>query len=152
MPQTKHLLKGYCKLEMAFTLRTFTLDDYEQIVELWQKTNLHVGPSETREGLLHKLEHYPELFIVAVEDDRIVGSVVGGYDGRRGWANKVAVDPVMQGSGLGRQLMNELEDRLRAIGCQKLNLMVARSNAHVQHFYERLGFEESNVIFMEKWL
>ena len=110
------------------------------------------GPSETREGLLHKLEHYPELFIVAVEDDRIVGSVVGGYDGRRGWANKVAVDPVMQGSGLGRQLMNELEDRLRAIGCQKLNLMVARSNAHVQHFYERLGFEESNVIFMEKWL
>lgn len=137
----------------TFILRAFSLrDDYEQVIDLWLRTGLKVGPTDSREGIAQKLQRDADLFLVADDGERVVGAVMGAYDGRRGWANHVAVDPACQGMGVGAALMGELENRLRARGCAKVNLMVARANARVQGFYERLGFDTDDVIFMQKWL
>ncbi len=133
-------------------LRVFTMHDYEQIIDLWLRTGITIGPADSREGILHTLQRNPDLFLIADSGGRVVGTVIGTYDGRCGWANHVAVDPQWQGLGLGRALMRELENRLRARGCVKINLTVTRANAQVQGFYERLGFDPRDSILMQKYL
>jgi ribosomal protein S18 acetylase RimI-like enzyme len=133
-------------------LDLFCMTDYEQVIALWHRAGLKVGPSDSPDGIAQKLERDADLFLVARDGECIVGAVMGCYDGRRGWAYHLAVDPDYQGQGVGATLMQELEKRLRARGCIKVNLLVARSNASVQRFYQRLGFESDDVIFMQKWL
>jgi ribosomal protein S18 acetylase RimI-like enzyme len=137
---------------VIYQLRTFSMTDYEEVLALWHKTGLRVGPTDSREGITKKIAREGDLFVVAEIDKQVIGAVMGCYDGRRGWANHVAVDPAYQGRGIGTALLTELEKRLRAYGCAKLNLMIARHNASVQVFYEKLGFDTDDVIFMQKWL
>ncbi len=128
------------------------MDDYEQVVALWQAAGLKIGRSESREGLRKKLERDADLFLVAQQDDRIVGTVLGSYDGRRGWINRLAVAPDHRGQGLGSLLVAQVEEGLKARGCGKVNLFIEPTNAQVQGFYERLGYTADELIFMEKWL
>ncbi len=139
---------------MGFHIRTFTMDDYDQVVALWHETGLRVGPSDSRAGITQKLERDPDLFLVAQQEqsERIIGAVMGSYDGRRGWVNHLAVDENHQGQRVGAALMQELETRFLACGCVKVNLLVQQANSRVLGFYQRLGFECDDVIFMQKWL
>jgi ribosomal protein S18 acetylase RimI-like enzyme len=161
MSTTELLSRGICEPAVSETvfppsrtcrLRVFTMRDYEQVIDLWLRTGIAVGPSDSREGIRRTLQLNPDLFLVAENEKRVVGTVIGTHDGRCGWANHVAVDPQCQGAGVGFALMRELEKRLRALGCNRMNLTVKRSNAQVQGFYERLGFYERDVIFMQKCL
>jgi ribosomal protein S18 acetylase RimI-like enzyme len=77
---------------------------------------------------------------------------MGCYDGRRGWINHLAVAAAWRGDGIGRRLVAEVERRLRAKGCAKMNLLIEPANVAVQGFYERLGYARDDLIFMEKWL
>jgi ribosomal protein S18 acetylase RimI-like enzyme len=136
----------------SWRLRTFTMRDYGQVIDLWLRTGIAVGPTDSREGILHTLQRNPDLFLVADSDGCVVGTVIGTYDGRCGWANHVAVDPQWQGMGMGGALMHALENLLRARGCARVNLTVKCANAQVQGFYEQLGFNSRDVIFMQKCL
>lgn len=133
-------------------IRGFFMDDYEAVVALWQAAGLYLSRSDSREGVQAKLQRDPDLFLVAEEGEIVVGAVMGCYDGRRGWVNHLAVRPSHQGAGVGTLLMAELERRLRAKGCEKLNLLIEQSNAGVQGFYQALGYRRDELIFMEKWL
>jgi ribosomal protein S18 acetylase RimI-like enzyme len=136
----------------ACRLRIFTMRDYEQVIDLWLRTGIALGPTDSREGILHTIQRNPDLFLVADNGERVIGTVIGTYEGRCGWAYHVAVDPQWQGAGVGVTLMRELENRLRARGCVKISLTVARTNAQVQGFYEQLGFNSRDVIVMQKCL
>ena len=81
-----------------------------------------------------------ELFLVGEFQGDVVGTVIAGFDGYRGWVYHLAVDPRCRRRGFGRELMREAEARLRALGCPKLNLQVRSSNTEVIEFYERLGY------------
>jgi ribosomal protein S18 acetylase RimI-like enzyme len=94
----------------------------------------------------------PDLFLVAVEDDSVIGTVMGGYDGHRGWIYSMAVDESQRHRGVGSVLMDEIEKALRALGCLKLNLQVVPLNSGVVQFYERLGFSVEDRICMGKRL
>ena len=94
----------------------------------------------------------PDLFLVAVDDDRVIGTVMGGYDGHRGWIYSMAVDERERHRGVGSVLMDEIEKSLRALGCLKVNLQVVPSNSGVINFYERLGFSVEDRISMGKRL
>ena len=94
----------------------------------------------------------PDLFLVAVDDDRVIGTVMGGYDGHRGWIYSMAVDERERHRGVGSVLMDEIEEALRALGCLKVNLQVVPSNSGVVNFYERLGFSVEDRISMGKRL
>lgn len=138
---------------VAFQLRTFSMGEYEQVVDLWLRAGINVGPSDSREGISQRLQRDEDLFLVALDkNEHVIGAVLGGFDGRRGWVNHLAVEPQLQRSGVGRALLETIEERLRARGCLKVNLLVAGNNTRVLGFYEKQGFQRDDVVFMEKWL
>ena len=138
---------------VPFQLRTFMMDDYEQVIELWLRAGIKVGPSDSRAGISQRLQRDEDLFLVALDEcGSVIGAVLGGFDGRRGWVNHLAVEPVHQRRGVGKALVALIEERLRSRGCLKVNLLVAGDNRRVLGFYDKLGFQSGDVVFMEKWL
>jgi ribosomal protein S18 acetylase RimI-like enzyme len=115
-------------------------------VALWRACDLLRPQNDPKKDIARKLKVNPEWFLVAECAGRIVGTVMAGYEGHRGWINYLAVEPWRQREGLGRRLMAEAERRLRAAGCPKINLMVRTNNAGVIAFYERIGFTQDNVV------
>jgi ribosomal protein S18 acetylase RimI-like enzyme len=101
-------------------LREFTLEDYDAVLALWQNAGdgLGIGRSDTRAEIAKKLQRDPDLFLVAEDDGTIIGTVIGGYDGRRGLIYHLAVARAYRERGIGTLLMNEVERRLRAKGCR----------------------------------
>ena len=90
--------------------------------------------------------------MVGVNGGQIVATVMGGYEGHRGWLSYLAVAPDHQRGKLGRQMVAEAVMRLRALGCPKINIQVRKSNAGVMGFYRKLGFTEDDVACMGKRL
>jgi len=99
-----------------------------------------------------KLAVQPELFLVAVDGEAVVGTVMGGYDGHRGWVYALAVTPSHRRRGIASALLRALEERLAAAGCGKVNLQVRASNAAVVRFYESLGYAVEERVSMGKRL
>jgi ribosomal protein S18 acetylase RimI-like enzyme len=108
-------------------IREFCMADYTSVLALWQDAGLELNPSDSFEGLQKKLERDPDLFLVVEEDGQILGALLAGYDGRRGWLYHMAIHPFGQGQGWGKRMLEELEARLKAKGCQKLNLLIEPS-------------------------
>ncbi|MBV9230012.1 MAG: GNAT family acetyltransferase [Chloroflexi bacterium] len=133
-------------------LRSFQMEDYEAVAALWREAGLHLSKSDSRAGIARKLERDADVFLVAEDEGTIVGAVMGTYDGRRAWVNHLAVAAACRGHGLGKRLIEEMERRLRAKGCDKVNLLIEPDNAGVQEFYQQLGYEQRQLIFMQKWL
>ena len=126
-------------------IRVFSEQDRDAVIALWQRCGLTVGWNDPEKDIARKLQVQPELFLVGICDQLLVGSAMGGYDGHRGWLYYLAVDPDFRGRGCGRQLVDAVAGRLEAIGCPKINIMVRRSNEPVLDFYLRQGFLEDEV-------
>jgi ribosomal protein S18 acetylase RimI-like enzyme len=126
-------------------IRVFSEQDQDAVLALWRRCGLTVGWNDPAKDITRKLQVQPELFLVGLFDQVLVGSVMGGYDGHRGWLYYLAVDPDYRGRGWGRQLVSAVAARLEAIGCPKLNIMVRRSNEPVIDFYLKEGFLEDEV-------
>lgn len=93
------------------------------------------------------------LTLVAEDEAGVLaGSVMGSFDGRRGWINRLAVSPEHRGQGIATGLLAEVECRLAAKGCPKVNLLVEPHNAEVVSLYVKLGYRSDELIFMEKFL
>jgi len=117
------------------------LSDYEEIVNLWQKTGLVLRPGDDLEGIRLKLKRDRDLFLIAEKDHKIVGVVIGAWDGRRGWINHLAVSPNFQRLGVARSLLDEVERRLANKGALKVNAQVYRRNKVSLDFFGALGYE-----------
>ena len=131
---------------MSFEIVQYDSKYQSALVDLWKKCDLVVPSTDPVEDIEKKLEFQPQLFFVALLDGRLVGSVMVGYEGHRGWLNYMAVLPSFQKRGYGKKLVNKAIVELRKIGCLKLNLQVRKSNASVIKFYKHLGFEEEERI------
>jgi ribosomal protein S18 acetylase RimI-like enzyme len=126
---------------MSIAIRPFGLPDTEAVVSLWQATGLTRPWNNPYQDISRKLSVQPELFLVAVDDRVIVGSVMAGYDGHRGWLYYLASAPDRRGHGIGRLLVEAAEELLLAMGCPKVQLMVRPDNNAAQGFYRELGYE-----------
>ena len=133
-------------------IRPFTHQDEEQVISLWRECNLVVPQNDPKKDIQRKLKVNPELFLVGVVDDAIVATIMGGYEGHRGWVNYLAVSPSHQRKGYGRQMMEAVEVNLRAMGCAKINLQVRETNLAVVEFYKSIGYNIDHVIGMGKRL
>jgi ribosomal protein S18 acetylase RimI-like enzyme len=135
-------------------LRDFDLDrDYDAVYDLWLRCYPGVRMSrvsDRREEIAKKLQRDPDLFLVAEAEARIVGAVLGGYDGRRGMVYHLAVDEAVRRQGVGLALMEAIEVRLREKGCVKYYLLVGEDNEAARAFYERFGFEVMPYLIMGK--
>ena len=134
------------------SIRPFEEADTEVVVALWERCGLTRPWNDPRRDIARKLTEQRDSFLVALIDGRIVGSVMAGYDGHRGWINYLAVDPEVQRHGYGRQLMDAAEQCLRHAGCPKINLQVRVENEAAVAFYTRLGFLEDRVLSFGKRL
>jgi ribosomal protein S18 acetylase RimI-like enzyme len=99
-----------------------------------------------------KTRFQPDLMLVAIEDRVIVGSVMAGYDGHRGWISRIAVLRSHHKKGVRKALISAAEERLAALGCIKVNLQVVQSNSAVVEFYQRCGYQVERRISMSKLL
>ena len=133
-------------------IRSFQPADEGAVVALWQVCALLRPQNDPRKDIARKLQVNPEWFLVAEVGGRIVGAVMAGYEGHRGWINYLAVEPAEQRGGLGRKLMAEAEQRLRAAGCPKINLQVRPENKAAIAFYERIGFGIEGAVSLGKRL
>lgn len=118
-------------------IRQFRWDDYDLVTDVWRRAGAEVV---ARAELEAKLERDPELFLVADAEDAIAGAVMGTYDGRRGWIFRLAVHPAYRRQGLATRLVAEIEDRLRALGCPRINLLVLPDNDAGLRFWQSLGY------------
>ena len=119
----------------------FANDDYPGVHVLWQRAGLWMRPSDGPEATALKLERDPALFLVARDGDgAIVGTVMGGWDGRRAYVYHLAVLPERLREGIGSRLMDELEERLRRLGAVKAKLQILTDNEASRAFFERRGY------------
>lgn len=127
-------------------VRTLQPGDLESALALWQRTE-NIAPV-TRDEVDGVLAHDPGLVLAAEQDGRLVGVVLGTYDGRRGWIQRLAVDPERRRGGVARALVAELERRLVERGCRQVNLLVFDHNHGGRAFWEGVGYEGSDRIVM----
>lgn len=134
-------------------IRAFEDADTAGVTALWQRVFPDAPPWNVPEDdIRRKLQTQPELFFVACQGTEIVGTVMAGHDGHRGWVHLLAVSPELRRQGLGQALMKAAEQGLAAQGCTKLNLQVRAGNKAVLGFYRALGYEVEERVSMGKRL
>ncbi|PVZ82837.1 GNAT family acetyltransferase [Serratia sp. S1B] len=133
-------------------IRVFRQDDFEEVITLWERCDLLRPWNDPEMDIERKLNHDPDLFLVAEVGGEVVGSVMGGYDGHRGSAYYLGVHPDYRGRGIANALINRLEKKLIARGCPKIQLMVREDNDTVIEMYEKIGYEIQSVTCLGKRL
>ncbi len=133
-------------------IRPYSTKDEDTVVALWVKCNLTRAWNNPQRDIARKLKVNPEWFLVGEIDGHVVATAMGGYEGHRGWVNYLAVDPEYQKRGLGRRMMNAIEEKLKAAGCPKINLQVRRGNDDALAFYARIGYKTDDVVSLGKRL
>lgn len=131
-----------------FMIRQFIQSDLDDVIHLWEICGLTRPWNNPELDIFRKLVQQDDLFLVAIKDEQLIAVLMGGYDGHRGWMNYLAVHPQHQRLGIATALVQQLEKRLIARGCPKLQLLVRQDNLDVQTFYEELGYEEVDVVCM----
>jgi ribosomal protein S18 acetylase RimI-like enzyme len=133
-------------------VRAFKESDEARVIELWMFGGLIKPWNDPKRDIERKLKVQRDLFLVAELEGVVVGVVMAGYEGHRGWVNYLAVDIGQRRRGIGTALMHDAERRLRALGCPKINLQVRLENSAVQAFYAAIGFGVDEVVGMGKRL
>ncbi len=123
--------------------------DYSKAIQLWQgiEKGVKVGRSDVPEQIEIKLRRDPDLFLVAESDGEIIGTIIGGFDGRRGLIYHLAVAASFRGQGIGSRLMEEVEGRLRAKGCLRCYLHVTIDNDEAMEYYEKRGWKRMDHVY-----
>lgn len=134
-------------------IRPFQPEDTDAVVALWETAGLTRPWNDPLQDIARKATVQPHLFVVAEDETgRILGSVMAGYDGHRGWMNYLATNLDARGLGVGRALVAHVEAGLRDLGCPKVNLQVRSGNVQVVEFYRRLGYEIDDTVDLGKRL
>jgi ribosomal protein S18 acetylase RimI-like enzyme len=141
----------------TLSIRRFDARDTDAVVALWQQAFPEYRDATRPQrnphlSIANKLATQPELFFVAVIGERIVGTVMGGYDGHRGWMYSLAVDESLRRHGIGTRLVAHVEQVLTGLGCPKLNLQILSAKNELRAFYEALGYRTDAVISLGKRL
>jgi ribosomal protein S18 acetylase RimI-like enzyme len=133
-------------------IRSYQSADQDQVIALWEACDLLRPWNDPIKDIQRKLERDPELFLVGTINQNIVASAMVGYEGHRGWINYLAVNPVYQRHGYGRQMMQHAEQLLKQLDCPKVNLQIRTDNSQAIEFYRALGYQTDQVVGLGKRL
>ncbi len=130
-----------------------TPDDFEAILHLWQRTpGIKVSEADTREGLASYFDRNPGLSFVARASTEIIGTIMAGHDGRRGYLQHLAVDTTYRRQGIGTELVRRSLTALAAIGITKAHLFALEDNESGKRFWQSLGWKERrDVVLFSAW-
>jgi ribosomal protein S18 acetylase RimI-like enzyme len=131
----------------------YTDEHFAGVEALWREAFPNDAPwNRASTAIAEKMRVQPDLMLVALEGLLVVGSVMAGYEGHRGWISRIAVLRAHRHKRIGQALLSEAERRLAALGCIKINLQVLETNSAVVRFYEQAGYEIEPRINMSKRL
>lgn len=133
-------------------IRELTAADQTPAVNLWSEAGLTRPWNGPEEDFDRALAGPTSTVFGAIDKGDLVATVMVGHDGHRGWVYYLAVPSTRRRAGLGRRMMATAEEWLRDAGVPKLNLMVRTSNRAALGFYERLGYTDSEVTVLARWL
>ena len=128
------------------TIREAVPADFETIIAMWHSIDRHTELPDLPEYLQQFHDFSPDLFLVAESDRRIVGSVIGGWDGWRGHIARLAADPTLRRRGIARRLVSEIESRLRGRGARRICALVDRRSPPAIPFWEASGYAANDDI------
>ncbi|MGI6456302.1 MAG: GNAT family acetyltransferase [bacterium] len=132
-------------------IRAYQESDEQAVIKLWSEIFAYgTAHNDPALAIRKKLAIQRELFLVAEVEGQVVGTVLGGYDGHRGWIYSLAVNPRFRNRGMGKALVTQIENALVDMGCLKINLQVLPSNKSVVSFYEKLGYRIEERISLGK--
>ncbi len=135
------------------TISAMTMADYDEAMALWRITEgMGLRPADERQHIARYLARNPGLSFVARDGDRLVGTVLCGHDGRRGYLQHLAVEKAYRRQGIGRALVSQVLAALRAIDINKCHLFVIKTNVQAVDFWQRIGwFVRDDLVTMSYW-
>jgi ribosomal protein S18 acetylase RimI-like enzyme len=140
---------------MTIQIRGMICDDFEKVMALWRACE-GVGLSDdddTPEGLKRYLDQNPGLSFVALDDGDLIGAVLCGQDGRRGYIHHLAVASSHRMRGTGKALIDRCLEALQMLGVRKCHIMVFRDNQNAIAFWAKTGwFQRDDLILMSRWI
>jgi len=134
---------------MTIIIRNFKSSDKDSIIDLWKNVfnpmDFHNDPEN---AFNMKSKHKDNLFFVAEENAQVIGTVIAGFDGHRGWIYSLAIKPEVRNKGIAKLLVKKAVEELKKLGCLKVNLQINSDNADVVDFYKKMGFQVEDRISM----
>ena len=130
-----------CPADDEIIARLFRIEDFDAVIALWRRTEgVGLNESDTRRAIAAYLRRNSRLSFVAEKDGRIIGAVLCGHDGRRGYLHHLAVSKRHRHRGIGRQLVDACLAKLRKAGIQKCNIFIFANNASGMKFWSHTGW------------
>jgi len=145
-------VKSHIKLSPV-VIRELRVEDYDALVALWDQAKLLYKPRgrDRRDNIERELKGQNAVFLVAEQDGTLIGSIFGTHDGRKGWINRLAVDPAHQRQGIAARLVKEVEDRLYKMGIGIIACLVEDWNCVSLQVFEKLGYtRHQDIIYFTK--
>lgn len=134
---------------MGVTIRVMTNEQYESVIALWQQTEgIGLSSADSATSIARYLEHNPGLSLVAVEGETLVGAILCGHDGRRGYIHHLAIKASHRRLDIGRKLVGRALALLESEGIQKCHLFAFTDNQDAIAFWKRVGFTERKELSM----
>lgn len=140
---------------MNVQIRSMRIEDYDAVIMLWQRAGLSFEPQgrDSRAAISRQIEDSGHLMFVAEADGQIIGTVFGSHDGRKGWINRLAVDPRYRRQGLAQELIKRAEDALAREGLIIVAALVEAPNEPSLELFRKLGYEERrDIVYFRKFI
>lgn len=134
-------------------IRKLRTDEYPELIRLWSKAMLPFKPKgrDSPKAIARQMEENPDFFIGAFENGKLVGAVIASSDLRKGWINRLAVDPDYRRRGIAKALINEVEKVLRHKGVRIFCALVEESNLASRELFKKCGYvEHHDIIYFSK--
>ncbi|MCK5030145.1 MAG: GNAT family N-acetyltransferase [Thermoplasmatales archaeon] len=134
-------------------IREFSIKDYDALITLWNDAQLPFKPKgrDRRDKIEYELKQGRDIFLVAGINGKLVGSVFGTHDGRKGWVNRLAVSPEFQRQDIAKKLIAEVEDRFSELGIDIMACLVEDWNTKSLQVFEKLGYKKhSDIVYFSK--
>lgn len=134
---------------MNLKIQQMKINHYSEVMKLWSnEEGLSIKLADTRENIQRYLERNPGLSFIASINGKIIGAILCGHDGRRGYLHHMVISEEYRMKGIGRKLFQKCVDALKEIGIYKCHLFVKKSNIQALEFWKRLNLEERDDITM----
>lgn len=136
-------------------IRSMQIADYDAVIALWERAGLSYEPQgrDSFSAISRQLQAFGHLMFVAEADGQIIGTVFGSHDGRKGWINRLAVDPRYRRQGLAQQLVQRAEEALACEGLRIIAALIEAPNVPSLALFKRLDYEERrDIVYFRKFL
>ena len=134
-------------------IRRLTIDDYDEMVKLWKRSALSFKPKgrDSRQAIKKQMNRAPDLFLGDFKEGMLVGVIIGSYDGRKGWINRLAVDPEQRRQGIAQLLITHMEKNLEKRGAEVICALVMASNIESINLFEKQRYIiDKSILYLSK--